>query len=102
MQQRLADFLLGCVRCGRQVIVETHSDHLVMRLRRRIAEDETDGLVHRIGFVFTERIDGTTRFRRLAANRFGGLDEWPAGFFDQGARDAQQLLAAGLAKKGAD
>jgi predicted ATPase len=99
MQQRLADFLLGCVRCGRQVIVETHSDHLVTRLRRRIAEDAEDLLVEQVGFVFTERLDGRTSFRGLASNRFGGIDEWPAGFFDQGARDTQCLLKAGLEKK---
>lgn len=30
-QQRLADFLIACVRSGRQLIVESHSEHLVNR-----------------------------------------------------------------------
>jgi predicted ATPase len=99
MQQTLADFLLACVRGGRQVIVETHSDHLVTRLRRRIAEDESDEVLNLVGMVSTERRDGATRFRRLATNRFGGFDDWPEGFFDQGSRDAQRLLQAGMRKK---
>ena len=41
VQQRLADFLLAVVASGRQLIVETHSDYLVTRLRRRTAEDLT-------------------------------------------------------------
>jgi predicted ATPase len=99
MQQTLADFLLACVRSGRQVIVETHSDHLVTRLRRRIAEDEYDEVLNLVGLVSTERRDGATGFRRLETNRFGGFDDWPEGFFDEGSLDAQQLLRAGMRKK---
>ena len=99
MQQTLADFLLACVRSGRQVIVETHSDHLVTRLRRRIAEDEHDEVLELVGLVSTERVDGATRFRRLDTNRYGGFDDWPDGFFDQGSIDAQRLLRAGMRKK---
>ena len=98
-QQTLADFLLACVRSGRQVIVETHSDHLVTRLRRRIAEDEHDEVLDLVGLVSTERHEGATRFRRLETNRFGGFDDWPEGFFDEGSIDAQRLLRAGMRKK---
>ena len=52
-----------------------------------------------MGLIFTERIEGRTQFRRLEPNRYGGLAEWPAGFFDQGAADSQQLLRAGIRKK---
>jgi predicted ATPase len=102
MQQTLADFLLACVRSGRQVIVETHSDHLVTRLRRRIAEDQRDEVVGLVGMVASERLGGATRFRRLATNRYGGFDDWPDGFFDQGSVDAQHLLLAGMRKKKLD
>jgi len=99
MQQILADFLLAVVRSGRQVIVETHSDHLVTRVRRRIAEDEHDQTLDLVGILFTERIDGSTRFRRIESNRLGGVEEWPEGFFDQGPKDSQKLLLAGIRKK---
>ncbi|HOC43884.1 MAG TPA: AAA family ATPase [Thermoanaerobaculales bacterium] len=100
VQQRLGDFLLACAASGRQVIVETHSDHLVTRLRRRIAEDPGDELVERVAIVLAERDAGGTRFRRLPTNRYGGLDEWPEGFFDEGALDSRELLRAGLRKRG--
>jgi predicted ATPase len=99
VQQRLGDFLLACAASGRQVVVETHSDHLVTRLRRRIAEDREDTLVDSVALVVAERPDGSTRFRRLATNRYGGLDEWPEGFFDEGALDSRELLRAGLRKR---
>jgi len=99
LQQRLGDFLLACARSGRQLIVETHSDHLISRLRRRIAEDETNRLHESLAIIFAERQEGRTTYRQIQVNRFGGIEEWPKGFFDQAARESQLLLRAGLAKK---
>ena len=100
LQMRLADFLLACVDSGRQIIVETHSEHLVNRLRRRVAEDDTDSVRDLVRIVFAERdAEGHTVFRPSDINPLGGLSEdWPDGFLDIGARDAQKLLQAGLAK----
>lgn len=100
LQMRLADFLLACVDSGRQVIVETHSEHLVNRLRRRAAEDDSNDVGESVRIVFAERdAEGHTLFRPSDINPLGGLSEdWPDGFLDLGARDAQKLLQAGLAK----
>ena len=100
LQMKLADFLLACVDSGRQIIVETHSEHLVNRLRRRVAEDGSDSIRGLVRVLFAERdADGHTAFRASDINPLGGLSEdWPDGFLDLGARDAQKLLQAGLAK----
>jgi predicted ATPase len=100
LQMRLADFLLACVDSGRQIIVETHSEHLVNRLRRRVAEDGSNDVGELVRIVFAERgAEGHTVFRSSDVNPLGGLSEdWPDGFLDLGARDAQKLLQAGLAK----
>ena len=100
VQQRLGDFLLACAASGRQVIVETHSDHLVTRLRRRIAEEPGDRLVDTVAVVLAHRDAAGTHFRRLPANRYGGYDEWPEGFFDEAANDSRELIRAGLKKRG--
>ncbi len=99
VQQRLGDFLLAVVNSGRQVVVETHSDHLVTRLRRRMAEDHTDKLHLSVAIVFAEREGGQTRFKTLESNRYGGLEEWPSGFFDGGSGDARALVEAAMSKK---
>ena len=100
LQMRLADFLLACVDSGRQIIVETHSEHLVNRLRRRVAEDDSNDVGELVRIVFAERdTEGHTIFRPSDINPLGGLTEdWPDGFLDIGARDAQKLLQASLAK----
>lgn len=42
--QHLVDFLLACTAWGQNLLVESHSEYLVLRLCRRIAEDRTDRL----------------------------------------------------------
>jgi len=101
-QQRLADFLLACARSGRQLLVETHSEHLVNRLRLRAAEDKSqnDEIVQTVGLVFADRHPktGITHYRSGSLNAFGGLQDWPSGFFEEGIVEAQQILKIGLDK----
>jgi predicted ATPase len=98
-QQLLGDFLLACARSGRQLIVETHSEHLIGRLRLHAAEDETDETVNLFKIVFSELEDGQTKATTVEANRYGGIDEWPRGFFDQGVAETRRILEVGLGKK---
>ncbi|MDE0668906.1 MAG: AAA family ATPase, partial [bacterium] len=100
LEQKLADFLLACARSGRQLVVESHSEHLVNRLRHRIASDPTDATHDLIGLVFAENRDGVTSYREPVINRYGGIgDDWPAGFLDLGARQAQDLVRESFAKR---
>jgi predicted ATPase len=103
LQQDLADFLLACTRAGRQLVIETHSEHLVNRLRYRIAADETDETHGLIQLVFAENRDGVTAYREPEINPYGGLgDDWPAGFLDLTARQSQDLVRQALAKRKRD
>lgn len=100
LQQELADFLLECTRSGRQVLVETHSEHLINRLRRRVTEDESNATQSLVGLSFAEQHDGRTTFRASEINTYGGLSEdWPDGFLDLGAREAQSLVRNSLDKR---
>jgi predicted ATPase len=103
LQQDLADFLLACVGSGRQLVIETHSEHLVNRLRRRVAADETDQTRELVKLVFAENTDGITTYRESSVNRFGGLDEdWPDGFLDLGARESRALIKESASKRRRD
>lgn len=100
-QQQLADFLIACARTGRQLIVETHSEHLINRLRLRVAAEDSDEVRDLVGIVFAERDreSGFTSYREVEVNEYGGYDEWPDGFFDQSITELQDILRAGLAKQ---
>lgn len=101
VQQRLADFLLAIAASGRQLIVETHSDYLVSRLRRRAAEDKSEATKDLIRIVFAEREAGVTTYHAVAPSSDGSMAEWPAGFFEEAATDSYALLSAMLDRQGA-
>lgn len=100
LEQDLADFLLACARSGRQLVIETHSEHLVNRLRYRIAKDQTASTHELIRLVFAENRAGVTSYREPEINAYGGIgDDWPAGFLDLSARESQELVRESLAKR---
>jgi predicted ATPase len=100
LQMDLADFLIACCKSGRQIIVETHSEHMVSRIRRRIAESTGSELEDLVGILFAEQKNGVTQYRSPSINKFGGLgSDWPDGFLDVGAGEMENLLVAGLAKR---
>lgn len=95
LQQHLADFFLAIVKTGRQLIVETHSEYVVTRLRRRVAEDGDDRVHRLFNIVFAERDqDHRTQFRVLDVDASGalGADEWPQGFFDHAGNDVEAMM----------
>lgn len=98
-QQRLADFFLACARSGRQLVVETHSDHIVNRLRLLVAEDASDEAVRLVGLLFAEQEYGATTYRPVELSEYGALIDWPRGFFTDGVQDAEALIKAALEKQ---
>lgn len=99
VQQRLADFLLQIAQSGRHLIVETHSEYLISRLRRHMAEDESDTVAEQVGIYFANRIDGATTYSLVKTNEFGGVDDWPENFFDQATDEEHAILSAAVRKR---
>lgn len=92
-QQRLADFLIACTNWGQRILVESHSEYLILRLRRRIAEDDSDELRKQVAILFAKRNElGETTYREVEMNKVGGVIDWPDDFFDQGQNEAHHLL----------
>lgn len=97
VQSRLADFFLFA-RPEVRFIVETHSEYLVTRIRRRIAETfETPA---RVEVMFAERVSGATQVRSLALTAGGDFNEWPDGFFDAQEIDTRRIVQALAAQVG--
>jgi predicted ATPase len=89
-QSRMGRMLSTFAAAGVQLLVETHSDHVLngvrLSVRDKIIEPEQLGLLFFAGVtsdghgVTSPRVDGK-----------GRLDEWPEGFFDQNDRDVSRL-----------
>lgn len=81
-QSRLARFLSRVAAGGVQVLVESHSDHVINGLRRAVAEDcsitPADVLIQYFGGEGAE-----PDVSALEVLPTGRLSAWPTGFFDQ-------------------
>ena len=91
VQSRLADFFLYA-RPTVRIIVESHSEYMVTRLRRRVVDDPK--LIERIAVLFAEQHSGVTEIRRLRLDRLGDFSDWPEGFFDTQDYESTELVKA--------
>ncbi|MFT3660055.1 MAG: AAA family ATPase [Gordonia sp. (in: high G+C Gram-positive bacteria)] len=92
VQSGLADVLIdaiGTYEEGRprnvQLVVESHSEHLLRRLLRRIAEEAIDPATVAC-YVVTPGRDGS-RIEPLDVDAYGAVRNWPADFFGDPAED---------------
>ena len=98
-QQILGDFLIELTKTGRQLIVETHSEYLVNRLRLRVVQDQTDDIKDLVDIYYGSRASGVTKFSSLSINEFGSFDRWPDGFFDQSITESEEILRSAALKR---
>lgn len=80
VQAGLADVLIDAWQKRRvQVLLESHSEHLLRRLRLRVAEQgvEKDD----ISLFFCRTEEGASSLTALELDLFGNIRNWPPGFF---------------------
>ncbi|HYC04479.1 MAG TPA: DUF3696 domain-containing protein [Azospirillaceae bacterium] len=99
VQTRLADFFISIAKHGKQCILETHSEYLIYRLRRRVAESHGDDFSKLSKLYFVERLHGETTARPVEINKYGAIIDWPEDFFDQSQDEAERILLAASQKK---
>jgi predicted ATPase len=97
LQARLGDLVVALNERSVGVILETHSDHLLLRLRRLLAQDEIED--DDFGLYFVDRDGNKSRVREVSVDQTGYIDpeRWPVDFFDDSLRES---LALALAQAG--
>ncbi len=93
-QATLGDLLMEVVKAGdRQIIVETHSEHLLARIQRRIAEQKFSH--EQVAIYYFEPTPNGTKIHRLELDKYGQLVEpIPEGFFEEGLEEALAHMKA--------
>jgi len=80
-QAHLADVILNVAQHRKvQVIVESHSEHLLLRLQRRIAEDERGATGRDVKLYFCDLVDGRSSMVPLELDLWGQILNWPKNF----------------------
>jgi len=88
-QSLLGRMLAQVAGAGVQILVETHSDHLLNGIRLGVRDgliESKDTVVH-----FFSSANDLGEVETLEIDKDGGLSQWPVGFFDQAINDLVEL-----------
>lgn len=107
VQAELADIFITGIQAREagksrnvQLIIETHSEHFLNRLQRRIADETLSP--DQVAIYFAHRQGAETRLDPLQLNMFGDIENWPANFFGDDMADlTARTVAAAQRRKGA-
>ena len=97
-QSELADILIDVVKTrNMQIILESHSEHLLHRLQRRIAEEEI--AADDTAFYFCEIKNGTSEIKQLDVDEYGNIRNYPPDFFGDDLGDLVKKTEAEMKRR---
>lgn len=99
VQAGLADVFIDAIKKRKiQIILESHSEHLLTRLQRRIAEEAINS--GDASLYFCERDEGSTsKILPLEMDAFGNIKNWPKDFFGDEFAERMAMVQAGIRRK---
>jgi hypothetical protein len=110
LQVRLADFFVAMATVNKQILIETHSEHIVNAIRAESVEaylrdafqvDLSEGLVrNRYTILFLENEGKGPQLHRLNILQDGTVPDWPASFFGESSQLLGRILRAQRKAKG--
>lgn len=107
VQAELADVFIAAVHAyegGRprqvQLIIETHSEHFLNRLQRRIAEEAIKP--EEVAIYFARPTSKGAELEEVAVNLYGDITNWPENFFGDEMGDIVARTEAAARRRMAD
>ena len=82
-QAVLAELCAAAAAAGAQVVVETHSDHVLNGLRIAVAQNRIEAGAVALYYFSRTREAAAPAVARLEIDSLGRIDAWPDGFFDE-------------------
>lgn len=82
---------------GVQFIIETHSEHLLTRLQRRVAEQKIPP--NELAMYFVERVKKGAELKPLQLDEYGDISNWPPNFFGDEMSDIAARTMAAMRRK---
>lgn len=97
-QSGLADVFIDAVKTRKiQIIIESHSEHLLKRLQRRIAEEKLSR--DDTALYFCNIDNGISHLTNLELDIFGNIVNWPKDFFGDSFGEMAATTAAIMNRK---
>ena len=102
IQAGLADVFIDAIKTrGIQIILESHSEHLLQRLQRRMAEydlNENGIDKEKINLYFCESKDGASEIKNLILDDYGNITNYPKNFFGDEFGEMAAMAKARIAR----
>ena len=94
-QASMGRFLADVAQAGIQILVETHSDHVLNGVRRAVKSNEGITADQVLIHFFRPRSEGGSQVISPLLDDSGNIDYWPEGFFDQFDKDMNYFAGWG-------
>ncbi len=91
-QSRIGQFLAQVASAGVQVVVETHSEHVINGIRIAALNGTIPPKDVVINFFHRDEADDEVKVNPITINESGDLSAYPKGFFDQEQRDMAEIV----------
>ena len=75
-----------------QIVIETHSEHIINGIRLATLDDDVDQNEITINFFEACEDKMEPKVTNININEFSDLKDWPKGFFDQQERDIREII----------
>lgn len=89
-QFRLGQFLVLAAENGIQILVETHSDHLLNGIRVAVKHHKLSS--ENVGIKYFSERERMHEIQSITIDENGSLDFWPDGFFDEWEKALDELI----------
>jgi predicted ATPase len=100
VQAGLADVFIDAIKTrGIQIILESHSEHLLRRLQRRVAEEKLAPKEAALYFCTISK--GESRLEGLSLDLWGNIANWPQDFFGDEMGDLIAMSEAAARRRAA-
>lgn len=102
VQMGLADVLIEAIQTRHiQIILESHSEHLLNRIQRRMAEEKL--ALEEVALYFCDMDeDGAAKMEELKLNEYGEISNYPPDFFGNQFEEVAETQLAGLKRRKAN
>lgn len=93
-QAKMGELLALAASCGVQVVIETHSDHVLNGIRLAVHGGKLDPKDVQLHYFERKEKDGQAYTEVVSPHidRKGRIDQWPEGFFDEWDKSLEALL----------
>jgi predicted ATPase len=91
-QSKIGRFLAMVAASGVNVILETHSDHVLNGIQIAVAKQEVEAKDVTINFFSQDDTSLQPKIDNISVSEKGDLSSWPKGFFDQSQIDYAELF----------